>query len=202
MAEAARLNRLEAALRGAAAALTARRWALVGGLAISARCEPRFTRDIDLAVVVSSDADAEALVHALMPAGYRVIATVEHEGQRRLATARLAVPGEQTGGVVVDLLFASSGIEAELVAAATPLEVLPSLVLPVAQVGDLIALKLLSRDDERRPQDAADLRALLPVAGPAEVARARASVQLIQARGFHRDRRLDADLEALLSTRR
>jgi hypothetical protein len=160
MAEAARLNRLEAALRGAAAALTARRWALVGGLAISARGEPRFTPDIDLAVVVSSDADAEALVHALLPAGYRVIATAEHEEQRRLATARLAVPGEQTGGVVVDLLFASSGIEAELVAAATP-----------------------------------------PVADPAEVARARASVQLIQARGFHRGRRLDADLEALLSTR-
>lgn len=28
-------------------------WALVGGLAVSARLEPRFTRDIDLAVSVA-----------------------------------------------------------------------------------------------------------------------------------------------------
>ena len=31
------------------------RWALLGGLAVSVRAEPRFTRDIDLAVAVESD---------------------------------------------------------------------------------------------------------------------------------------------------
>ena len=34
--------------------------ALIGGLAVSARTEPRFTRDADLAVAVTSDAEAEA----------------------------------------------------------------------------------------------------------------------------------------------
>jgi hypothetical protein len=40
-----------------------KRFALVGGLAVSVRAEVRFTRDVDLAVAVSSDAEAESLVH-------------------------------------------------------------------------------------------------------------------------------------------
>jgi hypothetical protein len=48
-----RVNVLEAALRRMAADLEryGRRWALVGGFAVSARAEPRFTRDIDAAVL-------------------------------------------------------------------------------------------------------------------------------------------------------
>lgn len=42
-----------------------RRCALIGGLAVSVRAEPRFTRDIDLAVTVRDDADAERLVNSL-----------------------------------------------------------------------------------------------------------------------------------------
>jgi hypothetical protein len=41
-------------------------FALVGGLAVSARAEPRFTRDADLAVAVARDAEAEALIRALV----------------------------------------------------------------------------------------------------------------------------------------
>ncbi len=36
-------------------------WALVGGLAVSARTQPRFTADADLAVAVSDDHAAEAM---------------------------------------------------------------------------------------------------------------------------------------------
>ena len=39
-----------------------------------------------------------------------------------------------------------------------PLEIFPSVTLPVAQIGRLVALKLLARDDRSRPQDAIDLR--------------------------------------------
>jgi uncharacterized membrane-anchored protein len=58
---------LEAALRQIQIDLTEVRvsFALVGGLAVSARTEPRFTRDADLAVALASDAEAEALIHAL-----------------------------------------------------------------------------------------------------------------------------------------
>ena len=42
---------------------------IVGGLAVSARCDPRFTRDVDIAVVVDTDEHAEALIHALVRRG-------------------------------------------------------------------------------------------------------------------------------------
>ena len=41
------------------------RWALIGGLAVSARAEPRFTRDVDVCVVVPDDATAERSVPQL-----------------------------------------------------------------------------------------------------------------------------------------
>ncbi len=68
-----------------------RRFALVRGLAVSVRAEVRFTRDVDLAVVVSDDSEAKALVFELKNKGYRPVALVEHDTQRRLATARVLV---------------------------------------------------------------------------------------------------------------
>jgi len=51
------VNQLATILRAAALDLTALqlRWAVVGGLAVSARTEPRFTRDVDLVIAVSDD---------------------------------------------------------------------------------------------------------------------------------------------------
>ena len=68
----------------------------------------------------------------------------------------------------------------------------------VARTGHLIALKVLSRDDVTRPQDLGDLRALLRVAPPAELARARDSLALIAARGYHRGRELMSEMNTLL----
>jgi hypothetical protein len=65
-------------------------------------------------------------------------------------------------------------------------------------VGHLIALKVLSRDDIRRPQDLVDLRALLRVMSASELARARESLALIAARGYHRGRDLTSEMEQLL----
>jgi len=97
----------------------------VGGLAVSVRTEPRFTRDADIAVLVADDRDAEALVRALQARRWRVVAAIEQEAARRLATVRLAPADEGVLGTVVDLLFASSGIEPEIVAAADPIEAVP-----------------------------------------------------------------------------
>jgi hypothetical protein len=91
---------------------------------------------------------------------------------------------------VIDLLFASSGIEPEVVAAAEALELLANFTIPVARTGHLIALKILSRDDVARPQDLVDLRALLRSASPTDLAHAREGSALIAARGYHRDRDL------------
>ena len=190
------MSRLEAALTTLLNDLTREgtRAALVGGLAVSARTEPRFTRDLDLAVAVAGDAEAERLVQALVASGYGTVALVEQEKTHRLATVRLSLPGENTRGVVADLLFASSGIEPAVVAEAEPLAVFPRLMVPVARVGHLIALKLLSRDDPSRPQDALDLRALFRVVTEPELARAAQAVQQIEDGGFARGRDLRAAL--------
>ena len=173
-------------------------FALIGGLAVSARTEPRFTRDADLAVALDGDAAAQALVHEMRMRGYGIGSIVEQEAVGRLATVRLTrSPAPQAP--VVDLLFASSGIEPEVVAAAEPIEVLPQLTLPVATMGHLIALKVLSRDDARRPQDLVDLGTLLGAASDADLEHARQALGLIAARGYARGRDLLADMDGLSS---
>jgi len=172
-------------------------FALIGGLAVSARTEPRFTRDADLAVALDGDATAQALVHEMRMRGYGIGSIVEQEAVGRLATVRLTrSPAPQAP--VVDLLFASSGIEPEVVAGAEPIEVLPRLTMPVAATGHLIALKVLSRDDASRPQDLVDLRTLLETASEADLELARNALGLIAARGYDRGRDIVANMNSLL----
>lgn len=178
-----------------------RPWALVGGLAVSVRATPRFTSDVDVAVAVPTDADAEALIYALTVQSYRVVLCLEHERQARLSTVRLLPPGQDEDGIVIDLLFASSGIEPEIAAAATPLEVLPGLHVPVATLGHLLACKLLAMDDATRPQDRVDILSLLQHADDAELQRAEEAIATITARGFHRDKDLQARLRGVLAGR-
>jgi predicted nucleotidyltransferase len=194
------LNRLEKVLRRIHADLESANvpCALIGGLAVSALTEPRFTRDADLAVAIENDQAAESLVHSLQSQGYRVITVVEQEAAGRLASVRLAPPGEQPTGIVVDLLFASSGIEKEIVSHAEAIELIGGLVIPTAQIGHLIALKILSRDDDKRPQDIADLRKLIKSSTSNDIELARTSLELIVSRGYHRNRDLLSDFEILL----
>jgi len=167
---------------------------LVGGLAVSVYCDPRFTLDIDLAVAIPGDAQIEAVVHDLSALGFVPSSIVEQESVGRLAIARLIDPD----GVSVDLLVASSGIESEVVAAAQPVEVVRGLSMKVAQIGHLIALKLLSRSTNRAT-DSADLRKLVKVATESEWARAAVAVELIMERGYARGRDLLTDLHQLRS---
>lgn len=195
------MTSLEAALRRIHTDLTEAHvsFALVGGLAVSARTEPRFTRDADLAVAVASDSEAEALIHHLQDRDYEVGAIVEQDAVGRLATARLTRSGQHQAPVI-DLLFASCGIEREVVADAEPIELLPPLTIGVARTGHLLALKVLSRDDITRPQDLVDLRALLRVASVIELSRAREALMLIAARGYHRGRDLVSEMRRLDAT--
>lgn len=189
------MTTIESALRGAVRSLRedGASFALVGGLAVSVRTEPRFTRDADLAVAVASDADAEALVRRLAVRSWNVVTVAEHKAAARLATVRL-VRSDDPESPIVDLLFASSGIEAEVVRDADPLDVLPDLNLPVASTAHLIALKVLARDDDDRPQDQVDLRALVRVASPDDIVRATEALALITARGYHRGRDLAKEM--------
>ena len=162
---------------------------IVGGLAVSARCDPRFTRDVDIAVVVDTDEHAEALMHALASHGLQMAGLVEQEAVGRLAMVRLSTED----GLSVDLLIASSGIETEVVTNAEILEVVQGVLLPVARTGHLIALKLLSVAPGRET-DAADLRNLAAVATQDEWNLASEAVAQIQDRGYARGRQLDDEL--------
>ena len=165
---------------------------IVGGLAVSARCDPRFTRDVDIAVAVDTDEHAEALIHALASHGLRMAGLVEQEAVGRLAMVRLSTED----GLSVDLLIASSGIETEVVTKAETLEVVQGVMLPVARTGHLIALKLLSVAPGRET-DSADLRNLAAVATEDEWRLASEAVRLIAERGYARGRQLDSDLQIL-----
>lgn len=194
------MNILESALTQVASTLagTDADWALIGGLAVSVRAEPRTTRDVDLAVAVREDRQAETLVKYFQAAGYRLReggGVLENLATGRLAMVRLVPPHGDEDGVVIDVLFGSSGIEPEIVAAAQAVEVFPGLFLPVATVAHLLALKLLAG----RAKDIADATALVSVAGPAEIDATRAACRLIEARHCNRGRDLEGILTRLLA---
>jgi hypothetical protein len=165
--------------------------ALVGGLAISIRAEVRFTRDVDLAIWVDSDADVERITRALAAEGFALVAVVEQDEKKRIAIARLRSPS----GIVVDLLAASSGIERETVAAARDTPELPG--VSVAMSEHLLAMKVLSMRDARL-QDRIDARSLLAT-GPVDVIEVRRLLSLIETRGFARGQDLGAKLDALIA---
>ncbi len=195
---AATVNPVEAALGRIRAALVevGADYALVGGLAVSTWTNPRTTRDVDLAVACNTDDAAEQVIFGLQERGYVLQTLLEHEPSGRIATTRLTRPTEP--GVFVDLLFASSGIESEIVKDAELLEVVDGLQLSVAAIPHLVAMKMLARNDRQRPQDWDDLRALAAVARPKELERARELLRLIETRGFHRGRALLAEYEEFL----
>ena len=185
---------VELALRRAVADLDALevRWALIGGLAISIRSVPRFTKDLDFAIAVADDSEAEGVVNRLRGRGYQPVEVLEQEYVKRLSGVRLE---RIESDVIVDLLFASSGIENEVVASATRLEVLPGLSVPVATIGHLIALKTLAG----RNQDLTDLGTLIPAASARDLETAQDAVRLIQERGFNREQNVRTDLDKLIA---
>lgn len=171
------------------------RWAVVGGWAVTLRAEPRTTRDLDVTVAVANDREAEKLIVKLRDRyyGFRPDSIIEQTAVGRLATVRLLSPAVEDE-VVVDLLFASSGIENEVVAAATSMEVLPNHFLPVAVLGHLLALKVLAG----RTQDLADIETLLRYADKSDLKIARDALELIRQRGYDRGKDLLAEFSRWL----
>jgi hypothetical protein len=192
------LNELKAALGRIKQDLDASRvpWALIGGLALAALAEARMTRDIDVVMAVGSDREADVVTRNLLDRGYRM----SREGLRlrkedgSLAMVRLLPPGETDQGVILDLFFNWSGIEAEIARGAERLEVFRGLSVPVARLGHMLALKVSAGRD----RDIEDARHLLREANPPELTRAREALAWIAARGVTDREDLSAALEQLL----
>ena len=192
------MSPFEATARRAAQHLNAvhARWAFVGGLAVSSLSYPRFTNDIDAIVDVDSDRDAESLVAALLARGYEVLVQLERD-DGRLSTIRLLCPAVQGTQVILDLLFASTGIERQIVAAATKLKIFPTFTAPVATPAHLIAMKLLAVRPGRERDDQ-DLLHLLAGASSADIEAATSAIAAIGAAGQGRDRDLAKMLDDYL----
>lgn len=170
------------------------RFALIGGLAVSAWGEPRYTRDVDLAVAVERDEEAEQLVHQLSKRGWELVVAIEQKKTGRLATARMRRTEDRK--VMIDLLFASAGIEQEIASNAVPID-----GVSTARIGHLLALKTLS-ESEKRLQDRIDIQELAKVATLEDWETADAMVRLIKQRGFHRGRALVTRLRRFRRARR
>jgi hypothetical protein len=72
---------VDVVLRQAASDLQAigAQWAAIGGLAVASRAEPRFTKDVDLAVAVVDDQEAEDIVNRLQVRSYALASLVEQD---------------------------------------------------------------------------------------------------------------------------
>lgn len=135
---------------------------------------------------MANDREAERIVKALRDRGYKVDTVLDQETTGRLATVRLLAPGQPHEGILVDLLFASSGLEPEIVATADALEVLEGLFVPVVTVGHLLALKILAY----RPKDMTDIEVLLSHATDGDLKTARESLEALSRRGYARNQDL------------
>ncbi len=138
------------------------RFALVGGLAVSVRTEPRFTRDVDVVAEIAPN-DIDAVARQLAARGHAIEARMSDAADGHVAGIRL-----RRYGIREDVLLAFSGLEAETCASAERIEVLPGVVVPVASTAHLIVLKLIAIVERDRMQDRADAEALATCASKAE----------------------------------
>jgi hypothetical protein len=165
------------------------------------RSESRNTRDLDIVLATLGDSQTDEAVRGLRSRGYRDHPTkpmlLRKDG--RLFGLRLISPlldDQEDAETIVDLLLGCSGVEAEIIAAAELLEVLPNTFIPVARPEHLIAMKVLAG----RAQDLEDVRALLREIDVAELQSARQTLQLIEACGFHEGKDLLAELGKLMDS--
>src|SRR5882757_5446953 len=129
---------------------------------------------------MKTESSAAAALGKLAANGYQVRAIVEHEERKRLSTVRLL---SQTG-VMVDLLAASCGIEAEITARATSIDIGEDVgSVPVATAEDLLAMKVLSMRSAR-PQDFIDAVNLVQTSPTIDLGQVRAALATITDRGF------------------
>lgn len=191
------MNRFEAALEEVERSFEkiGRPWALVGALAVAARSEARATLDIDVAVAVEDPEQASEVVSSLRVMGYAWQSEVGG-----FMTSFL-VPAGPEAGLRLDVLFSLAGIEAEVAKRAERIEILPGLEIPVASLGDLIAMKLLGAGEPGREHDWRDLRSLVARASDEDLEVTLAAIASLGIQGRASAHQLEARLRSVLEGR-
>lgn len=149
---------LRITLADAAAFLEACRvpFAVIGGLAVSIRGQPRMTVDVD--IVIASDVDqALALVAKLPESQFRPL----FQDVESVVTRAFILPlRHRSTNVKVDISIGLSGFERQAIARAEQTN-FAGLKLPVVQAEDLLIMKILAS----RPQDEQDIQGLIVAQG-------------------------------------
>ena len=128
------------------------RSALIGGLAVSLRGQPRMTVDVDLVVLATVD-EALRLVADLATTPFDPL----FPGVEEVVAKAFILPLRHRQTLIrVDLAIGMSGFEQEAVARATPI-MIGAASIPVVSIEDLLVMKALAG----RPQDDEDIRGLV-----------------------------------------
>ena len=162
-------------------------FALVGGLAMGVRADPRVTRDIDFALPASDDDQAEAQVFALQQRGFIVDSVFVRKGGR-ISTVRTR--HRSAPEILIDFLLSNALIEDVIVAEATSATIARDIRCPVAQPWHLLAMKVYAN----RKKDQPDLHELIERADRRTLARTKAALEMMRARGVAPARDLIAEL--------
>lgn len=130
--------------------------AVIGGLAVSLRGQPRMTVDVDIVAIADVD-QALALARDSADTPF----TPLFPGVEEVVSRSCILPlRHRTTGIRVDLAIGLSGFERQAVARATPVLV-GGIAVPVVAAIDLLVMKALAG----RPQDEADLRTIITAQG-------------------------------------
>jgi hypothetical protein len=154
MPERPALDHLRDALKDLAAWLDASRVPamLIGGVAISLRGRARFTRDVDVTVLLD-EPQWPSFLAAGKPFGF---VPRRADAIAFAARSRVLLVRHDASGIDVDVVIGGLSFERESVARAEKLDVAGAR-LPVATPEDLLIMKALAR----RPRDRADIEAIL-----------------------------------------
>lgn len=147
------MDRLLRSLNGIAASLDqiGVKYALVGGLAVSAWGKARLTKDIDLKVNIDRQ-NLAAFQHSLL-GQYRPLS----EEALAAAPAMGLLFLLDRDDVRIDLMLLDTSFDEKVLERAQPVELAPGEIYPVASPEDIIVYKLLST----RPHDLADAASIV-----------------------------------------
>ena len=128
------------------------RFALIGGLAVSLRGQPRMTVDVDLVILADVD-QALRLAQELSSTPFEPL----FPGVEEVVARSFILPlRHRATGIRVDVAIGMSGFEQQAVSRATKVTI-GDVRVPVVVVEDLLVMKALAG----RPQDEHDIRGLV-----------------------------------------
>lgn len=124
---------------------------VIGGLALQRWGEPRFTKDIDLALLCSFGGEREAVSRLAA-----VLKSRSNDAQAFALEARVYL-GVLDDGTPVDIALSALPFEERCVARASPFEFVPGFPLTTCAAEDLVVMKAFAN----RPRDWSDLEGIL-----------------------------------------